>query len=60
MDGAGRLYVTEVLNARLQVFEPMAAREAPRSPSRGAREMPQREREEIRRSLGDALKEIKK
>jgi DNA-binding beta-propeller fold protein YncE len=60
VDDAGRLYVTESLNTRLQVFEPMAGREAPRVPSRGTPEMPRRQREDTRRSLGDMLKEIQK
>jgi DNA-binding beta-propeller fold protein YncE len=60
VDDAGRLYVTESLNTRVQVFEPMAERPLPRAAGRGAQEMPKRERDELRRSLGEVLKDIQK
>ena len=59
-DDAGRLYVTEAMNTRLQVFEPVSRRDAPPAPGRGAAGVPRRAREELRRGLGDVLKEIQK
>ncbi len=60
VDPAGRLYVTESLNARLQVFELADASAAPRTPARTAPAAPSRVREDIRRGLGEVLKEIQK
>ena len=52
-DGARRLYVVERVGSRLQIFDEQAG--SPRGQS-GARQVPERAREEIRRSLGDLLR----
>jgi DNA-binding beta-propeller fold protein YncE len=57
-DQAGRLYVTEAGNARLQIFEMAAA--VPGERQRMPTAPPAREREEIRRGLGEALQGIAK
>ena len=60
IDSAGRLYVSEYVNARVQVFELADASTAGRAPARPAPAAPPRVREELRRGLGDILKEIQK
>ncbi len=60
IDSAGRLYVSESVNARVQVFELADAGAAPRAPARPGPSTPPRVREELRRGLGEVLKEIQK
>jgi DNA-binding beta-propeller fold protein YncE len=58
VDPAGRLYVTESVNARLQVFE--LVNDSARTSARPAPAMPSSVREEMRRGLGETLKDIGK
>ncbi len=60
VDSRGRLYVSESVNARLQVFEVAEVTVPGRAQARPAPEAPPRVREEIRRGLGEVLKEIQK
>lgn len=58
VDGMGRLYVTEAVNARLQVFELTEGAATPRAAAQPAPAVPSRAREELRRGLGEVLKDI--
>jgi DNA-binding beta-propeller fold protein YncE len=60
VDPAGRLYVSEYVNARVQVFELAEARTPGGAPARRQPSAPPRLREELRRGLGEVLKEIQR